>query len=240
MVGIGPGNSSDRTHRAERAIADSNVVVGYGRYIDAIADLTAGKEVVRSAMRQEIERVREALRLASDGRIVALVSSGDPGIYGMAGLALELAKEMNMNLPVVIIPGVTAASAAAAALGAPLMTDFAVVSLSDLLVPRQQIVKRLEALAQAGFVTVLYNPRSRTRTALLTEALAIFRRHRPVETPVGIVSDASDEKQSVTLTDLAHVDEAGVDMRTIIVIGNKDTLEINRRMVTRRGYEVGT
>lgn len=240
MVGIGPGNPLDRTHRAERAIAESNVVVGYGRYVDAISDLTAGKELIRSGMRQEIERVREALRLASSGRTVALVSSGDPGIYGMAGLALELAKAMNTDIPIDIIPGVTAASAAAASLGAPLMTDFAVVSLSDLLVSRQQILKRLEALAQAGFVTVLYNPRSSSRTSLFSEALAIFRRHQSGELAVGIVSDASDEQQSVTLTDLAHVDEARVDMRTIVVIGNSDTLTIDRRMVTRRGYEVRT
>jgi precorrin-3B C17-methyltransferase len=239
VVGIGPGNPLDRTRRAEQVIAASDLVVGYSRYVDAIADLTAGKEVIRSGMRQEVGRVREALRLAATGRAVALVSSGDPGIYGMAGLALELAKEMNIGIPVDIIPGVTAASAAAAALGAPLMTDFAVVSLSDLLVPRAQILTRLEALAPAGIVTVLYNPRSNTRTALFGETLAVFRRHRPGQTPVGIVVDASDEQQRVILTDLGHVDESVVDMRTIVVIGNKDTLRLDQRMVTRRGYEVG-
>lgn len=239
MVGIGPGNPMDRTRRAERVIAESDVVFGYARYVDAIADLTVGKEVIRSGMRQEVERVRDALRLVTTGRTVALVSSGDPGIYGMAGLALELAAEMNIALPIDIIPGVTAASAAAAALGAPLMTDFAVVSLSDLLVPRQQILTRLEALAPAGFVTVLYNPRSNTRTALFSATLAIFRRHRPDRTPVGIVADASDEHQRVILTDLGHVDESGVDMRTIVMIGNEHTFCFDRRMVTRRGYEVG-
>ncbi|MDI6774574.1 MAG: precorrin-3B C(17)-methyltransferase [Verrucomicrobiota bacterium] len=230
----------DRTRRAEIAVAECDTVVGYGRYVDAIADLTVGKKVIRGGMRREVERVREALRLAAAGRTVALVSSGDPGIYGMAGLAVELAREMNIEIPIDIVSGVTAASAAAAALGAPLMTDFAVVSLSDLLVPRQQILARLEALAHAGFVTVLYNPRGRARGAMLGKALAIFRRHLPDQTPVGIVADASDENQRVVLTDLGHVDESGVDMRTIVVIGNKDTLKIDRRMVTRRGYEVAT
>lgn len=239
MVGIGPGHPLDRTHRAEKAIAESEVVIGYGRYVDAIADLAAGKEVIRSGMRREIERVREALRLASTGRTVALVSSGDPGIYGMAGLALELEAELKTGVEIEIVAGLTAASAAAAALGAPLMTDFAVVSLSDLLVPRAQILARLEGVAKAGLVTVLYNPRSRSRTALFAEALEIFRRHRGGRTPVGIVCDASDETQKVTVTDLEHVDEAGVDMRTLVVIGNADTLARGGRMVTRRGYEVG-
>jgi precorrin-3B C17-methyltransferase len=214
-------------------------VVGYARYVDSVADLTAGREIRRSGMRQEVERVREALQVAAAGRRVALVSSGDPGIYGMAGLALELAREEWPGVEIEIVPGVTAASAAAAALGAPLMTDFAVISLSDLLVSIGQIRTRLEAVAQAGLVTVLYNPRSRTRTEPFRLALEIFRRHRPSGTPVGLVSDASEPEQRIVLTELARVKEEDVDMRTVVVIGNDQTLRLGERLVTRRGYEVG-
>ena len=228
----------DRTRRAEAALGQCDVVVGYARYLDAIADLTAGKELIRSGMREEVSRVRAALQQAAAGRTVGLVSSGDPGIYGMAGLALELAHAMRLDLPVEIVPGMTAASAAAAALGAPLMTDFAVISLSDLLVARAQIVKRLAAAARAGLVTVLYNPRSRARTELLRQAIGIFRRCRPDRTPVGIVGNAGEAGQRVALTDLAHFDETAVDMRTIVVIGNAQTRKLAGRMVTRRGYDV--
>lgn len=238
MVGIGPGNPLDRTRRAELAIAESDTVIGYARYVDAVADLTAGKQVVRSGMREEVRRVRDALQLAATGRTVALVSSGDPGIYGMAGLALELAGAAKADVAVEIVPGLTAASSAAAAVGAPLMTDFAVISLSDLLVPTRRIVRRLNAVAKAGMVAALYNPRSRSRTALFSRALAIFRKHRPGTTPVGIVADASREAQTVKLTDLEHVDESEVDMRTLVIVGNADTLLIGGRMITRRGYEV--
>lgn len=238
MIGIGPGHRLDRTRRAERALKASDTVVGYARYVDAVADLTAGKDVIRSGMRQEVERVRQALELAAEGRAVALVSSGDPGIYGMAGLALELAGAMDLDVSIEIVPGLTAASAAAAALGAPLMTDFAVISLSDLLVPWARIRARLDAVAKAGLVTVLYNPRSHKRTKPFRSALAIFRRHRPAHTAVGLVANASEDGQRVTLTDLKHVDESAVDMRTLVVIGNRDTRAIGGKMVTRRGYEV--
>jgi precorrin-3B C17-methyltransferase len=159
VVGIGPGSRLDRTRRAEQAIADAHVIVGYVRYVELIADLCTGKQVLASGMRQEVERCRQALQVAADGARVALVSSGDPGVYGMAGLALELASEVAPRVPITVVPGVTAANAVAARLGAPLMLDFAVLSLSDLLVPWQQIRHRLEAVAAADLVTVLYNPR---------------------------------------------------------------------------------
>ena len=146
-VGIGPGGRQHRTFRAVEAIAESQVVVGYSRYLELIADLTAGKEIISSGMTQEIERCRIALRRAAAGQTVALISSGDAGIYGMAGLAIELAQAERMRVPIEVVPGVTAASAAAAALGAPLMLDFAAVSLSDLLVPWEVIRDRLRAVA---------------------------------------------------------------------------------------------
>lgn len=238
MVGIGPGNPLDRTHRAEKAILNSAVIVGYKLYVDLIKDLSAGKEVISSGMRMEVERVRIALQKAEEGNVVSLISSGDPGIYGMAGLAIELAKKLKIRVPVVIVPGVTAASAAAAVLGAPLMADFAVISLSDLLVSREQIISRLEAVARSGMVTVLYNPRSNSRTDMFSMALSIFRQNRSSETCVGIVSSASCEEQLVSITNLGNVDESTVDMRTIVIIGNNDTMNLDGKMVTSRGYDL--
>ena len=164
VVGIGPGGRPHRTFRAVEAIAESRVVVGYTPYLESIADLTEGKELIASGMTFEVQRCRQALARAAAGDVVALISSGDAGIYGMAGLALELAEAEGLHVPIEIVPGVTAASAAAAALGAPLMLDFAVISLSDLLIPWESIRRRLEAVAGADFVVALYNPRSKKRT----------------------------------------------------------------------------
>ncbi len=183
VVGIGPGGPLDRTQRAAEAITASDCVVGYTRYMKLVADLTAGKELIATGMTQEAERCRLALARAREGKTVALISSGDPGIYGMAGLVLELAASERIAVPIEIVPGITAASALAARLGAPLMCDFAVLSMSDLLVPWEQIRKRLEAVAAADLVAVIYNPRSQKRTRQLAEAATIFRRHRPGRPP---------------------------------------------------------
>jgi precorrin-3B C17-methyltransferase / cobalt-factor III methyltransferase len=218
------------------AIAASHVVAGYRPYLESIADLTSGKELIASGMTHEIERCRRALQRAASGDIVALISSGDPGIYGMAGLALELAEAENMLVPIEIIPGVTAASAAAAALGAPLMLDFAVISLSDLLISWEVIRRRLEAVAEADLVVALYNPRSKKRVSQLKEAVEIFRAVRSGQTPVGIVAGAGQDDQSLVLTDLDHLLEEDVNMRTMVIIGNSCTRLSNHWMVTIRGY----
>ncbi len=222
--------------RAVEAIAESSVVVGYTPYLDAIADLTGGKQLVASGMTHEVERCRAALHRAAAGEVVALISSGDAGIYGMAGLALELAEAENLHVPMEIVPGVTAASAAAAALGAPLMLDFAVISLSDLLVSWEVIRRRLEAVATADLVAVLYNPRSKKRVRQLTEAVEIFRAARSGQTPVGIVTAAGQDDQSLVITDLDHLLQQEVGMRTVVIIGNSSTRRIDRWMVTARGY----
>jgi precorrin-3B C17-methyltransferase len=236
VVGIGPGAKPHRTFRAVEAIAESRVVVGYTPYLQSIADLTGGKELIASGMTFEVERCRQALSRAAGGDVVALISSGDAGIYGMAGLAFELIEADGLHVPIEIIPGVTAASAAAAALGAPLMLDFAVISLSDLLIPWEVICRRLEAVAGADFVVALYNPRSKKRTAPLTEAVEILRAARPGETPVGIVTAAGQADQSLVLTDLDHLLEQNVDMRTVVIVGNSRTRQIDRWLVTARGY----
>ena len=222
--------------RAVEAIAESRVVVGYTPYLESIADLTGGKELVASGMTHEVERCRQALRRAAAGEVVALISSGDAGIYGMAGLAFELAEAENLYVPVEVVPGVTAASAAAAALGAPLMLDFAVISLSDLLVSWEVIRRRLEAVAAADLVVALYNPRSKKRVRQLAEAVEVFRATRSGQTPVGIVTSAGQDEQSLVVTDLDHLLQQDVDMRTVVIIGNSSTRRIDRWMVTARGY----
>jgi len=224
--------------RAVEAIGQSQVVVGYARYLQAIADLTAGKELIGSGMTQEVERCRQALQRAAAGETVALISSGDAGIYGTAGLAIELAETEGLRTQIEVIPGVTAASAAAAALGAPLMLDFAVISLSDLLVSWETIRNRLRAVAEADLVVALYNPRSKQRVRQLDEATAIFRAHRPGSTPVGIVTDAGQDEQSLVLTDLDRLLEHEINMRSVVIIGNTTTQVLDGWMVTARGYQL--
>lgn len=238
MVGIGPGDPLDRTHRAEHAIAESSVVVGYTTYIDLVDDLIGDREVISTGMTGEVERCRRALEEALHGETVTLVSSGDPGIYGMAGLALEMCEAEELHVPVEIVPGVTAAGSAAARLGAPLMLDFACVSLSDLLVPWERIRKRLEAVAAADLVCVLYNPRSKRRMENLNKAREIFLRHRPATTPVGIGTAVGRENERIVLTTLDELPEEEVNMRSTVIIGNRSTREVAGLMLTPRGYEL--
>jgi precorrin-3B C17-methyltransferase len=189
-------------------------------------------------MTHEITRCRQALGRAAAGETVALVSSGDPGIYGMAGLAIELAHAERLRVPIEIIPGVTAASAAAAALGAPLMLDFAAVSLSDLLVPWETIRSRLAAVAAADLVLVLYNPKSKRRVRPFAEAVGILRAARPPETPVGIVTSAGQADESVVRTDIGHLLQQEVNMRSVVIVGNSATRVIDHWLVTARGYRL--
>ncbi|MFP4397368.1 MAG: precorrin-3B C(17)-methyltransferase [Desulfonatronovibrio sp.] len=236
VVGIGPGNPLDRTIRAERTIRASDVVAGYDRYIEFVEDLLPGKEIISSGMTRERQRCQKAVEAALGGARVSLISSGDAGIYGMAGLALEMIQDMQVSLDIEIVPGVSAAQAGAAELGAPLMLDFACVSLSDLLVDWEEIEKRLEALAGADMVTVLYNPKSRKRTFQITRTAQIFMNHRSGQTLVGIARSASQPDQSIILTDLGHMLETEMDMRTVVIIGNSRTKKAGSWMVTSRGY----
>jgi precorrin-3B C17-methyltransferase len=238
VVGIGPGGPLDRTRRAEESIAKSAVVMGYARYLELIRDLTAGKELIATGMTREVERCRMALERAEAGETVALVSSGDTGVYGMAGLVLELAGARGSAVPIEIVPGVSAANALAARLGAPLMCDFATLSLSDLLVSWETIRGRLEAVATADLVAAIYNPRSQKRTRQLDEAAAIFRRHRPGTTPVGVGIAVGTPEEQVFLSDLDHFLNLPIDMRSVVIIGNRSTMLIEKWLVTPRGYKV--
>ena len=236
-VGIGPGNAELLTPLARRAIAEASVVVGYRPYLEQIAPLTAGKELIAGTMHREVERCVLALEAALRGERVAVVSSGDAGVYGMAGLLLELTENGRFaGIEVEVVPGVTAALAAAALVGAPFLNDFAVVSLSDLLTPADLIRRRLRALAAADFATALYNPASRRRHDLLDFALAEFRAHGGGDLPCALVRDAWRPGQKVMVTPLDEFPIAEVNMTTLVVIGNSQTGVVNGKMFCRRGY----
>lgn len=212
-------------------------MVGYRPYIDLVAEHLAGAEVLASGMRAEVERARAAVEAARAGRSVAVVSSGDAGVYGMAGLVLEVLGDDDA-VEVEVVPGITAALTAGALLGAPLTNDFACISLSDLLTPLPVIERRLRAVAEADLVVALYNPRSNTRTEPLDLALHVLRAARGPETVLGVVRDAGRTGQSVSVTTLGDLDPESVDMFTTLIVGNSLTYVVGGRMVTPRGYRV--
>ena len=241
LVGLGPGAADQMSGRARLAIAESDLVIGYGRYIDLIGDLVEGKEVIRKAMTQEVDRCRLACEKAREGRTVALVSSGDIGIYGMAGLTYEVLLQSGWSpgdgIAVEVIPGITALSACASLAGAPLGHDFCAISLSDLLTPWPVIARRLDAAGRGDFVVALYNPRSGRRRGQLLEAREILLRHRRPETPVVIVTAAYRDDQEVQHTNLASMHKAEIGMLSTVLIGNGATYLDAGLMITPRGYE---
>ena len=238
LVGLGPGGVDHRTPAAERAIRRADVVIGYSAYVDQCHDLLAAHHrVIRSPLGSEVDRAREALALASAGNTVAMVCSGDAGVYAMASPVLELTDEPAFATVVVdVVPGVTAGLAASATLGAPLGHDHVLISLSDLLTPWDRIEARLQAAAQSDLVVVLYNPRSERRTWQLGKALGILSQGRPPSTPVGIVTDAGREGETVVTTNLEELDPTMVSMTTCVIVGSSTTVVLNGRMVTPRGY----
>ncbi|MGH3834421.1 MAG: precorrin-3B C(17)-methyltransferase [Pseudonocardiaceae bacterium] len=241
VVGLGPGGPAHRTHAAEDAVRDAQVVIGYGSYLAACADLTGSHQtLVPGAMGAEEQRAAEAVHAAADGARVTLVSSGDAGIYGMASLALTTAAALPaQRRPAVrVVPGVTAAVAAGALLGAPLARDFACISLSDLLAPWDTVEARLRAVAAADLVLALYNPRSAGRPWQLGRALQVLAEHRPGETPVGLVTDAGRDGERVALTTLAELDPSRAGMRTVVIIGSSQTTRIGDWLVTARSLTV--
>ena len=236
MIGIGPGSIQMMTPQAQEAIRQADVVVGYTVYVDLVKDLCKGKEVLSTGMRREEERCNLALEQARAGKCVAFVCSGDAGVYGMAGIMLEIAKN-DPEITIEVIPGITAASSGAAVLGAPLIHDFAVISLSDLLTPWELIEKRLWLAAEADFVIVLYNPRSHKRKEHLARAVQIMGEHKAFDTPCGYVKNIGRPEEAgylTTLGELAGNEE--IDMFTTVFIGNSQTKFLNGKLVTPRGY----
>lgn len=237
LVGLGPGGAAHRTPAAGAAVAGAEVVIGYRPYLDACADLLGpGHEVLPSSIGDEVVRAKSALAEAAGGRRVAVVCSGDAGVYGMASIVLELAGDEAPGLDVEVVPGVTAALAAAAVLGAPLGHDHASISLSDLLTPWPAIEARLRAAAEADLVVSLYNPRSAGRRWQLDAARSILLGHRPAATPVGVVTDVGRPGQQVEVTTLEGLDTEQVGMTTCVVVGASTTRLVDGRMVTPRGY----
>ena len=227
------------TPKAKREIEHADVIVGYATYVKLIQSLIKpDAEVVSGRMGREVERARTAVTHALENKHVVVISSGDAGVYGMAGVVLEVAAVENAEVPIEIVPGVTAATAAAAKLGAPLVSDFAVISLSDLLTPWNVIEKRLEAATEADFVIVLYNPQSPGRTEPLAKAHEILLRHRSPETPVGVVRLAGRDGEETAVTTLKAMVDAEIDMVTTVIVGNSTTRLVGNRMVTPRGYNL--
>lgn len=238
VIGIGPGGEAMMTAQARDAIEECNVIVGYKTYTHLVKKLVGDKEVIKTGMCKELERCQAAIERAQTGEKVALISSGDAGIYGMAGLVLEMVTKQNLDVEVKVIPGMTASIAAASALGAPLMHDFCHISLSDLLTPWDVIEKRIIAAVQADFVICFYNPRSRGREGHLARAFELMAPFKDKNTPVGIVKEAGRRKEQKWLTTMEEMDFSLVDMRSMVIVGNQSTYVKDGLMVTPRGYEV--
>ncbi len=240
VVGIGPGAEAHATPAALKAIAEAQLVVGYTTYIKLVRHLLEGKDIVKTGMTEEIGRARAAIERARDGATVALISSGDAGVYGMAGLVFQVLKEMGWKRgdspEIRLIPGMTALNSCASLVGAPLVHDFCSISLSDLLTPWSVIERRIEAAAGADFVIGLYNPASGRRTRQIVDAQAIIRRYRDANTPVALVKSAYRDREHVVLTDLDNFLDYEIGMLTTVIVGSSNTFMFEGYMVTPRGY----
>lgn len=235
VIGIGPGEYEQMTLKAIHAMEKSEVIIGYTVYVDLVKDHFPGKEFLTTPMKKEVDRCVMAFEEAKKGKVVSMICSGDAGVYGMSGLMYEV----GVNYPEVeleIIPGVTAATGGAAVLGAPLIHDFCLISLSDLLTPWEKIEARLLAAAEADFVVCLYNPSSRKRSDYLQKACDLMMQYKSPETVCGIVSYIGRDGEHYEVMDLKTLRDTKVDMFTTVWVGNSQTKEINGKMVTPRGY----
>lgn len=237
VAGIGPGSESDITPAVLSAIRQSDVIVGYKYYFRFIEKIIhPGAICIDSGMKREKTRAEEAYNYAAKGKVVTVISSGDAGIYGMAPLIYEMQREKGSNIPIEVLPGISAFQKAASLLGAPVGHDFCVLSLSDLMTPWELIEKRIKAAAMADFITAIYNPKSEGRYWQLYRLIELFLQERDPQTPVGFVRQAGREEQEVTVTTLADFDPEQVDMFTVILIGNSQTYRFDNKMITPRGY----
>ena len=237
VIGIGPGGADQMTPRARQAIEHSDIIAGYTTYIDLVRPLIGDKEILQTPMKKEIDRCKLARDAALTGKTVSMICSGDAGVYGMAGLMYEVC-EQHPDMDIEVIPGITAACGGAAVLGAPLIHDFAVISLSDLLTPWEKIQKRLDFAAQADFCICLYNPSSHKRADYLQKACDILLKSKSPETPCGTVRNIGRDGECGEIYTLAQLRDTKVDMFTTVFIGNSQTKRIGERMVTPRGYRI--
>lgn len=234
VVGIGPGGREHMTYRAAEVIKECHVIVGYTPYIEYLGDLVEGKELFSTGMRGEIERCKAAIEFVKKGKNTAIISTGDAGLYGMAGPILELAEGIDVE----IVPGVTAAFSAASELGAPIMHDYASISLSNLLTPWDVIEKRVDKAAEADFIIAIYNPKSKGRKDHLEKAVERILNYRSGKTPVGIVKNSGRGGREISITTLDGIDYSKVDMLSVLIIGNSNTYVKNNCIITPRGYEI--
>lgn len=238
VIGLGPGNREHTTKAAIDAINNSNIIVGYKTYVNLIKDLLEEKEVISSGMRKEIDRCEIALKYAEEGNIVSLISSGDAGVYGMAGIMTEVLLNKESNVKLEIVPGITAANAAGASLGAPIMHDYVTISLSDLLTDWNLIEKRLHCAGEGDFVTCIYNPKSKERQNQIVIAREILLKYKDKNTPVGIVKNAKRKDEEIVITTLEDMLESEIDMVTVVIVGNSMTYVKGGKMITPRGYKL--
>ena len=236
VVGIGPGGADEITPRAYGAMKACDVIVGYTRYVELVRDVLPDKEFLASGMRDELERCISALKLSQEGKSVALISSGDAGVYGMAGLMLEIAAGSGQEVRV--IPGITAANSCAAVLGAPLMNDYLTISLSDLMTDWGTIERRLIAACIGDFVMCIYNPASHHRPGHFRRACEVILRYRPPETPAGYVRNAGREGETHEVMTLREIMRREIDMLCTVIIGNSQTCIIDGKIITPRGYNI--
>ena len=235
VVGIGPGKHENMTQRAQQALENCDIIVGYTVYVGLVKEHYADKEFLTTPMRREVERCVLAFERAAEGKTVAIICSGDAGIYGMSGIVEELAPRYP-DVEVETVPGVSAVISGASILGAPLMHDFAVISLSDLMTPWEKIAKRLLCAAQADFVLCLYNPSSNKRKGYLQKACELVLQYASPETVCGIAKNIGREGEDARILTLGDLRNTEVDMFSTVFIGNSQTRAINGRMVTPRGY----
>lgn len=236
VVGLGPGEWNQMTQRAIDALEDCDVITGYDVYVDLIRERFQHKNLISTPMKKEAERCHIAIKEALKGQTVAMVCSGDAGVYGMAGLMYEVAQQYE-PVEIEVVSGITAACSGAAVLGAPLIHDFAVISLSDLLTPWELIEKRIDCAAMADFVICFYNPSSKKRQDYLKKACEIILKHQGAGTICGFVKNIGREGEAGTLLTLEELKDTQVDMFTTVFIGNSQTREIDGKMVTPRGYK---
>lgn len=237
VVGIGPGSAEDITPAALQAISEADVVVGYRYYFQFVTPyLKEGAQCIDTGMKKERERAQQAFEMAEQGHQVAVISSGDAGIYGMAPLIYEMKRERDSDVEISVLPGISAFQKAASLLGTPMGHDFCVISLSDLMTPWSLIERRIVAAATADFITAIYNPKSHGRYWQLYRLKELFLKHRSGDTPVGFVRQAGREEQEVTITTLKDFNPEDIDMFTIVIIGNSQSYEWQQKMITPRGY----
>lgn len=237
IIGIGPGGKEHFTTRMTDCLKDSEAIVGYTPYLDYVKDFTTGKECYSTGMKSEIQRCQKAIDLAKSGITTSIISTGDAGLYGMAGPILQMAAKEDIVIEVV--PGISSNFAAASRVGAPIMHDSATISLSDLMTPYELIMERVRLAASGDFVICFYNPRSKGRADYLEKAFAILKEEGfSGDRPVAVVKDACREGEEITLATIDTIDNEKIDMKTMVIVGNKTTYVENGYMITPRGYEL--